>query len=250
MARQIPQNQKGMKTKENVSMPQEEYDRLLDLVKKRRTVRKFKPDRVPEGCIEKIIEVARWAPSGFHTQPWEFVVVRKKEIRDAIVGVLDRLAPPIVKAGPSGSAADSHGSFRDAPVFIILLADWRAKAGLPGHPTEINPMVTGIYHSGLASAFLYMHLAASSLGLASQWYSAASRPEAEREIRSIIGFPAALTIYDMMVLGYPAVPPGDKELRSLAGMIHYDDCGPQDFRTDSQVLADAQKTWEWCMAEH
>jgi nitroreductase len=95
-----------------------------------------------------------------------------------------------------------------------------------------------------------MHLAATSLGLASQWYTAASRPEAEREIRSIIGFPEALSIYDMTVLGYPAASPGAKELRDLAGMIHYDDCGPQDFRTDEQVLADVQKTWEWCMSEH
>jgi len=232
-------------------MQQEEYDRLLSLVRKRRTVRKFKSDPVPEGCIEKIIDVARWAPSGFHTQPWEFVVVKKKEVKDAIVGVLDRLAPPIKNAKlESESAPASRGSFRDAPVFIILLADWRAKVGLPGHPTEINPMVAGIYSSGLASAFLYLHLAAASLGLASQWYTAASRPEAEKEIRTIIGFPEALTIYDMMVLGYPAAPPNPKELRDLVGMIHYDDCGLQDFRTDDQVLADAQKTWEWCMSEH
>jgi len=95
-----------------------------------------------------------------------------------------------------------------------------------------------------------MHLAAASLGLASQWYTAASRPEAEREIRNIIGFPKALSIYDMMVLGYPAAPPNPKELRSLAGMIHYDDCGPPDFRTDEQVVADAQTTWDWCMSGH
>ena len=121
---------------------------------------------------------------------------------------------------------------------------------MPGHPTENNAVVTSIYQSSLASAFLYLHPAAASLGFASQWYSAASRPEAEREIRSIIVFPDSLTLYDMMVLGYPAVPPNPKELRGLAGMIHYDDCGSQDFRNDEQVLADAQKTWEWCMAEH
>lgn len=92
---------------------------------------------------------------------------------------------------------------------------------MPGHPTENNAVVTSIYQSSLASAFLYLHLAAASLGFASQWYSAASRPEAEREIRSIIVFPDSLTLYDMMVLGYPAVPPNPKELRSLAGMIHY-----------------------------
>ncbi len=38
--------------------------------------------------------------------------------------------------------------------------------------------------------------------------------------------------------------------RSLREMIHYDNCGPQDFRTDEQVIADAEKTWDWCMSEH
>jgi nitroreductase len=232
-------------------MPQEEYDHLLNLVKKRRTVRKFKPDPLPEGCVEKIIEVARWAPSGFHTQPWEFVVIQKKEVREAVIKALDRHAPPITKTKSGDEQSDaSRRSFRDAPVFIILLADWRAKVGLPGHPTEENAVVRAIYQSSLASAFLYMHLAAASLGLASQWYSAASRPEAEREIRNIIGIPESLTVYDMMVLGYPAAPPNPKEVRRLADMVHYDDCGPQDFRIDEQVAADAQKTWEWCMNGH
>jgi nitroreductase len=236
---------------EELSMPQEEYDRLLSLVKQRRTVRKFKRDPIPEDCIEKIIEVARWAPSGFHTQPWEFVVVKNKEVKDAIIKVIDRYAPPITSTEPGKEVtAAPQSSFRDAPVFIILLADWRAKIGLPGHPTEKTQIVTNIYNSSLASAFLYMHLAAASLGLASQWYSAVSRPEAEREIRNMIGFPESLSIYDMMVLGYPAASPNPKELRSLKNVIHYDACGPQDFRTDAQVLADAQKTWDWCMAEH
>jgi nitroreductase len=232
-------------------MSQEDYDRLLSLVKQRRTVRRFKPDPVPEGCIEKIIEVARWAPSGFHTQPWEFVVVKRKEVKEAIVKALNKYAPPITKAESEEQELNvARSSFRDAPVFIIALTDWRAKAGLPGHPTEINPMVSNVYCSSMASAFIYMHLAAASLGLASQWYTAASRPDSEREIRNIIGFPEALSIYDMMVLGYPAASPGTKEPRGLAGMVHYDNCGPQDFRTDEQVLADVQKTWEWCMSEH
>jgi len=232
-------------------MPAEEYDYLLNLVKRRRTVRSFKPDPLPDGCIEKIIEVARWAPSGFHTQPWEFVVVNKKEVKEAIIKALDRHAPPITNPkADDGVTAPPRRSFRDAPVFIIVLTDWRAKVGLPGHPTEKNPVVESIYHSSMASAFLYLHLAATSLGLVSQWYTAASRPEAECEIRNIIGFPESLSIYDMVVLGYPAVPPNPKELRSLASVMHYDDCGPQDFRTDEQVVADAEKTWDWCMSEH
>jgi nitroreductase len=43
-------------------------------VKGRRSVRKFKPDEVPENIIREIIEDARWAPSGGNTQPWELHV--------------------------------------------------------------------------------------------------------------------------------------------------------------------------------
>ena len=40
------------------------YDMLLKLVKTRHSVRKFKPDPIPDDTIEKILEVARWAMSG------------------------------------------------------------------------------------------------------------------------------------------------------------------------------------------
>ncbi len=224
----------------------ETYDYLLGLVKKRRTIRQFKPDPVLDGYVEKIIEVARWAPSGFHTQPWEFVVVKKKEVKDAIVAALEQYAPPITNP----ARIPTRRSFRDAPVFILLLAEWRAKVGLPGHPEEKNARVTALYNSSLASAFLYMHLAAASLGLASQWYTAASSPDAERTIKAIVGIPEPLAIYDMMVLGYAASTPNPKEVRALDEIIHYDNCGPQDFRTDEEVIADAEKTWAWCMTQH
>ena len=67
---------------------------------------------------------------------------------------------------------------------------------------------------------------------------------------AVIGIPESLTIYDMMVLGYAAGPPNPKEVRALNEIIHYDNCGQDDFRTDEQVIADAEKTWAWCMAGH
>ena len=61
-----------------------DYDSLLELVKMRRSIRRFKPDPVPDEYIDRIIEVARYAPSGFNMQPWEFVVVKKPELRSKI----------------------------------------------------------------------------------------------------------------------------------------------------------------------
>ena len=203
------------------------YDRLLEIVKKRRNNRKFRSDPVPEGTIEKIIEVARWAPSGFHTQPWEFVAVTDKEIRDRIVAILEQKSPPItnpdIKDGPA------EPSFRDAPVFIFALCDWRAYVGLP---------------------FLYMHLAAAALGLSSQWYSAAGSPVTEKEIRFLIGIPEDLKIYDLMVLGYPAMPPVPKEVRDIKSILHWNACGTDDFRSNEQVIKEAKATKAWCLSAH
>ena len=89
------------------------YDRLLEIVKKRRNNRKFRSDPVPEGTIEKIIEVARWAPSGFHTQPWEFVAVTDKEIRDRIESsISSRLVDPKISIPFNITAPDYRGDLR------------------------------------------------------------------------------------------------------------------------------------------
>ena len=66
-----------------------DYDSFLELVKKRRSIRRFKPDPVPDEYVDKIIEAARWAPSGFNSQPWEFVVVKEKKLKNSIVQLLE-----------------------------------------------------------------------------------------------------------------------------------------------------------------
>jgi nitroreductase len=95
-----------------------------------------------------------------------------------------------------------------------------------------------------------MHLAATALGLSSQWYSAAGSPAVEKEIRNVIGIPDDLKIYDVMVLGYPAVPPLPKEVRDVKDMLHYNNCGEEDFRTDERVVQEAAVTKAWCLSAH
>jgi nitroreductase len=224
-----------------------QYDCLLELVKKRRTIRQFKSDPVPDEYITRIIDVARWAPSAFHTQPWEFVVIKNAQVKAKIVAALEKHAPPI--KDPAKKSLQRK-SFKDAPVFILALCDWRAKVGLPDGAAEDSAWVDKLYWSSLANTFLYMNLAATALGLASQWYTATSRPEAEQELKEIIGIPKEITIYDMMVLGYEASPPNPKSVRGIDHITHFDNCGVQDFRTDEEVIVDAQKTKAWCLSEH
>ncbi len=65
------------------------YENFLTLVRLRRSIRRLKPDPIPDETIDRIIEAARWAPSGFNTQPWEFIVVRKQALRDRIAEICE-----------------------------------------------------------------------------------------------------------------------------------------------------------------
>jgi nitroreductase len=221
-----------------------DYESFLELVKKRRSIRSFKPDPVPDEAIDRIIEVARWAPSGFNLQPWEFVVVKKEELRMKIVqylrdfftahGSMEETREAWQGPKPQPGAAPAAG-FASAPVFIIPFGDTRIRAGLPMIHRYSEESWDKTYISSMASAFMVMHLAAVSLGLASQWLSAVTQPLVHCHIKQLLGIPAPLKIYDMMVLGYPNMEPKPKLLRNREEMVHYDAWGEDDFRNDEAV---------------
>jgi len=219
------------------------YDGFLELVRQRRSVRSFKEDPIPDEQVDKIIEAARFAPSGFNLQPWEFVIVRDGELKNRIVQCIrDAVAvtwrmeaareswqgvqPPVVPP-PMG--------FAGAPVFIITFGDVRTRDGLPMIHRYSEESWNRTFTSSLASAFIYMHLAATSLGLGSQWVSVITQPAVQCFIKQLLGIPAPFQIYDMMALGYPKMTPPPRLVRSREEMVHHDTCGLDDFKNDAQV---------------
>lgn len=237
------------------------YDNLLELVKKRRSIRRFKPDPIPDESIAKIIEVARWAPSGFNMQPWEFVVVKKPGLRDKIVEYIKTYWAQSKsmesareswqgKPWKTSGVIDSKMDFTTAPVFIILFGDTRTKPGLPMGLRYDKHRCQMVFTSGLSNAFLYMHLAATTLGLASQWVSAIAVPFASCMVKDLLGIPHWMEPYDMMALGYPAIQPSDKFMRDPEKMVHYDDCGPEDFRSDEEVKDFIKRARNWTIGTH
>jgi nitroreductase len=69
---------------------------IRQAVKERRSIRKFKPEQVPERLVREILDEARWSPSRGNTQPWEFYVVTGEALREfkiANSGKLDEGAP-------------------------------------------------------------------------------------------------------------------------------------------------------------
>jgi nitroreductase len=236
-----------------------DYNSLLELVKSTRSIRRFKPDPVPDECIEKIIEVARWAPSGFNQQPWEFVVVRKPELKKKIIefvrlyGSQSREMEATRESWQVTWKPETVGSEADysmAPVYIILFGDTRTTEGLPMAVRFDESRRETIFISSLANTFLYMHMTAGTLGLASQWVSAVAMPYAHCMIKDLLGIRKELEIYDMLAVGYPAVKPRPKLMRDKDGIVHFDYCGPEAFRTDEEVREYIRKSRAWTIAAH
>lgn len=218
------------------------YESFYQLVKDRRSIRRFKPDPIPDDYVNKIIDAAIHAPSGANSQPWEFLVVKDKVTKDKIAGYIADTREEVYKMEqtrplelrhPGGRSLTPREGFKEAPVFIILLGDPRVNETYILH---------ALYHhrdsnfvTGLASAFLYMHLAAASLGLGSQWLTSTAGPYPQAMIKSLLGIPDPLVIYDTMVVGYRAYDPKPRLVRSREEVTHHERYEPAKARTDRDV---------------
>ncbi len=219
------------------------YDTLLELIQKRRSIRSFKPEPIPDEYVDKIIEAARWAPSGANSQPWEFIVVKKQEVKDSITQLvkeelalyyrMELIREPGRRFPSFTKPAEQPPGFATAPIFIILCGDLRTKDTYP-----MNACLQGgqlIFNSSLANAYLYMHLAATTLGLASQWVTAIAYPTTQPLVKHLLGMPKELEIYDMMAVGYPASEPRPRLVRDRAEMVHHDHYDKTKFRTEREI---------------
>ena len=98
----------------------------------------------------------------------------------------------------------------------------------------------GIFNSSLSNAFLYILLAARTLGLGTQYVTLTSLPHAQTEIRRILGLPEYLDIYDTVALGYPAYEPLLKYVRSLVEVIHHERYDPSKSLSDEEIIERAR----------
>jgi nitroreductase len=211
-------------------------DELRELATRRRSIRGYDESReVSEEAIRGILECARWAPSGGNGQPWEFIIVRDQQIRHRIADIYMKQLEPKreMDLAVRGTAKMTGDGFRRAPVHLIILGDPRVKES---YPIRTNlEKADSHFTTGLANATLLIHLAATSLGLASQYVSDANSPYMETMLKALLGIPEPLRIYHLVPIGYAkgnfATPPR----RELEEIIHFEKYDVNKFRDDAAM---------------
>src|SRR4051812_9187688 len=99
---------------------------LLETIVNRRSIRRYRPDPVPRGVIETVLQAAIWAPSAHNRQPWRFAVVDSDERKLALAQAMGaRLRRDLANDGVSPDliekdAGRSYARMTGAPVIIVL----------------------------------------------------------------------------------------------------------------------------------
>jgi nitroreductase len=211
-------------------------DSLRALVEQRRSIRGYDSNReVSDEVIRTILDCARWAPSGGNGQPWEFIIVRDRATRFRIADYyLKQMEQKReMDMAVRGTAKMTGDGFRHAPVHILILGDPRVKEAYPIR-TKLEKAESH-FITGLANATLLIHLAATALGLASQYVSDANSPYMETMLKALLKIPEPLRIYHLVPIGYAKGNVGAPPRRELTEMLHYETYDMRKFRSDEQM---------------
>lgn len=155
---------------------------VMDLIKARRSVRKFSPRAVEPEKLEQILEAGRLAPSARNAQDWLFIAVTDEETRKAIC-----------EGVPQAFAAE-------APVILLGCGKKEAVPMRRGQPRNAVDL-------SIASAF--QHLVMTELGLGGCWMGNFDADVAA----AAVGLPEDMTVLVLTPLGYPAEEPDARPRR-------------------------------------
>ena len=159
-----------------------------NVIKTRRSIRKFKRKKVPGKILEKILEAARLAPSGSNRQPWHFIVVKDLKLK---------------------SKMGLHKWAEEAPLIIVCCVD---------------PQEGRWYIIDGAIAFEHIILAATNFGLGTCWMGRflENLGETDERIKRVLEIPEYMRVLAVTPLGYPAEEPGPLERKAFNEIIHYE----------------------------
>jgi len=152
---------------------------MNELIDKRRSVRKFQPDKpVTKEQINQLLDAAMSAPSACNSRPWEFIAVTRRETLDEIVKI-----HPFTKMCKTAGAA------------IIVTAT--PQEGIPG----------GFFPQDCAAATQNILLEAVALGLGSCWCGVYPKEELINSFRKLLNIGEPKIPFCVIAIGTPAETP-------------------------------------------
>ena len=152
---------------------------VLEAIKTRRSVRRFKKEKVPPHLLKEVLEAGRWAPSSRNSQPWRFIVIVDEDLKRRVAN------------------ATTAGKFlAEAPLGIAVVVDTKATR----HPAEDG-----------AAATMNILLAAHALGLGACWIGSYGSSY-EEEVKDMLGIPEGWALLSIVALGYPDERPASRRL--------------------------------------
>ena len=152
---------------------------MIDLIKRRRSVRTYAPQGVSDAEVQQLLQAAMAAPSANNSQPWHFVVVRDKETRSQL--------------------AQTHrwsGMIAGAPLAFVVCG-------------ETNRSAYWVQDASAATENLL--LAATALGLGAVWIGIHPDGGREAHVREALGIPEEIGVLCLVAVGRPTEhkPPRD-----------------------------------------
>jgi len=194
-------------------------EELEELIKDRRSIRRWKKREIPEDLVIRAVEMATWAPNGGNFQEWRFVGVTNRELivrmADVVQSVADRIAS-WPEASPWKEDMERYRKnasfFRNAPVCIgVFMRRYESVADRILSSREASDpearrirdfrrsAPTGIQSA--ASAITTLLLVFHAMGLGAVWLGAPLM--AKEEIEEVLSVPEGMDLVSLVAVGYP-----------------------------------------------
>ncbi|HVC56119.1 MAG TPA: nitroreductase family protein [Stellaceae bacterium] len=199
---------------------------LFEIIRTTRSMRRLKPDPVPDALIRQILEAGVCAPSGGNMQRWRFLVIRDAATK-ATVGAYYKRAWD-EQVGPRYRAGEpAPGTDRDRFLRMLGAAEHLA-AHIHEAPVWIVPCLQGAAPTRTAGSSIYpaiqnMLLAARALGLGATLTTLYLAFEKEAE--AALGLPADWHSYALLPVGYPLGRFGPVRRVALGDVVYEDRWG-------------------------
>ncbi len=157
----------------------------MDVIRKRRSIRKYKDRPVEDEVLKEVLDAGRWAPSGANRQPWHFIVVSERDKKEAM-GI------------PEWAV--------QAPLVLAVCGD-----------PEVSPRWCVVDPT---IAMEHIVLAATNRGLGTCWIGELNQDE---QAKKALGIPQRMKVVAVTPLGYPDEAPKTKERKDLQEIVHFED---------------------------